>query len=212
MYAHDSVSALGVIRRRRERRLSPPNPENNASGEEQLLPPSLKAPVPVTNLAEFGYGTSVATSKLVFAIMAHDGAGIASNPMPNGLHGWNSSGAITPIKRYAQMLSGYPLQNVDGTEWYFPQRLTDDSAAIDNGNANPAQAVFGIKDTMGHKLSRHLLMYAFGAYGGPVILQATIALDEPIKALEYMFQMSRPEKRKSANSGTALFKKYLNTT
>ena len=152
-----------------------------ASGEEQLLPPALKAPVPVTNLAEFGYGTSVATSKLVFAIKAHDGAGIASRPMPNGLYGWNSSGAITPIKRYAQMLSGYPLQNVDGTEWYFPQRLPDDSAAIDNGNANPAQAVFGINDTMGHKLSRHLLMYAFGAYGGPVILQATIALAKQSK-------------------------------
>jgi hypothetical protein len=147
-----------------------------ANGELQLLPAPLKPPVPVTNLAQFGYGTSVATSKLVFAIMAHDGAGIASQTMPNGLHGWNSAGAITPIKRYAQMLSGYPLQNVDGTEWYFPQRLTDDSAAIDNGKANPAQAVFGIKDTMGRRLSRHLLMYAFGAYGGPVILQATIAL------------------------------------
>ena len=29
--------------------------------------------------------------------------------------------------------------NVDGTEWYFPQRLTDDTGAVDNGNANPAQ-------------------------------------------------------------------------
>ena len=152
-----------------------------ATGEELLLPPSLKTSVPVTNLAQFGYGTSVATSKLVFAIMAHDGAGIASKPMPNGVYGWNSSGAITPIKRYAQMLSGYPLQNVDGTEWYFPQRLPDDSSAIDNGNANPAQAVFGINDTMGRKLSRHLLMYAFGAYGGPAILQATIALAKQSK-------------------------------
>lgn len=147
-----------------------------ANGLPQLLPPPLKPPVPVTNLAEFGYGTSVATSKLVFAIMAHDGAGIASKPLANGVYGWNSAGAITPIKRYAQMLSGYPLQGVDGTEWYFPQRLTDDSAAIANGIANPAQAVFGINDTMGRKLSRHLLMYAFGAYGGASILQATVAL------------------------------------
>jgi pimeloyl-ACP methyl ester carboxylesterase len=152
-----------------------------ASGEEALLPAALKTPVPVTNLAEFGYGTSVATSKLVFAVMAHDGAGIASKPMANGLYGWNSAGAITPIKRFAQMFSGYPLQDVDGTEWYFPQRLTDDSAAIDNGIANPAQAVFGIKDTMGRKLSRHLLMYAFGAYGGPAIVQATIALAKQSK-------------------------------
>jgi pimeloyl-ACP methyl ester carboxylesterase len=151
------------------------------TGEEEILPPSLKPPVAVSNLAEFGSGTSVATSKLVFAIMAHDGAGLTSKPMPNGVYGWNSAGAITPIKRYAQMLSGYPLKGVDGTEWYFPQRLTDDSAAIDNGNANPAQAVFGIDDTMGHKLSRHLLIYAFGAYGGAAILQATIALAKQSK-------------------------------
>ena len=25
------------------------------------------------------------------------------------------------------MFSGYPMMNVDGTEWYFPQRLTDDT-------------------------------------------------------------------------------------
>ena len=153
-----------------------------ANGELALLPASLKPPVsPVTNLAQFGYGTSVATSKLVFAVMAHDGAGINTKPGPDGLYGWNSTGAITPIKRFAQMFSGYPVQGVDGTEWYFPQRLTNDSSAIDNGIANPAQAVFGINDTMGRKLSRHLLMYAFGAYGGAAIVQATVALAEQSK-------------------------------
>jgi pimeloyl-ACP methyl ester carboxylesterase len=147
-----------------------------ATGETSLLPSSLKTPVPVTNLAEFGFGTSVATSKLVFAIMAHDGAGIASTPLANGLYGWNSAGSLTPIKRFAMMLSGYPLKGVDGTEWYFPQRLTDDSASVDNGNANPAQAVFGVKDTMGHHLPKSLLMYAFGAYGGTKITDSVAAL------------------------------------
>ena len=108
-------------------------------GASVLLPPPLKPPVPVTNLAQFGWGTSVATSQLVFAIKAHDGAGLDSTPMPDGLYGWDSAGSLTPIKRFARMLSGYPLLGVDGTEWYFPQRLTDDSSAIDNGNANPAQ-------------------------------------------------------------------------
>jgi hypothetical protein len=150
-------------------------------GASTLLPAALKPElggklVPVTNLAQFGYGTSVATSKLVFAIMAHDGAGLDTTPMADGLYGWNSAGSLTPIKRYAAMLSGYPLKGVDGTEWYFPQRLTDDSAAIDNGNANPAQAVFGVKDTMGHHLRRSLLMYAFGAFGGSAITGATTAL------------------------------------
>ncbi len=147
-----------------------------ASGESAILPASLKAPVPVTNIAEFGYSTSVATSKLVFAIMAHDGAGLDSTPMADGLYGWNSAGSLTPITRFARMFSGYPLQGVDGTEWYFPQRLTDDSAAIDNGNANSAQAVFGIKDTLGHRLPRGLRIYAFGAFGGTAITSATAAL------------------------------------
>ena len=147
-----------------------------ASGESALLPAALKTPFPVTNLAEFGWGTSVATSQLVFAIKAHDGAGLDSTAMANGLHGWNSAGSLTPIKRYAKMLSGYPLQGVDGTEWYFPQRLTEDSSAIDNGNANPAQAVFGIKDTMGHRLPRSLRMFAFGAFGGTTITASVAAL------------------------------------
>src|SRR5262249_20626004 len=121
-----------------------------ANGEAALLPASLKPPPsPVTNPAPFRYGTSLATPQLAFAVMAHDGAGINAKPGPNGLYGWNSAGAITPIKRFAAMFSGYPLQGVDGTEWYFPQRLTNDSSAIDNGIANPAQQVFGINDTMG---------------------------------------------------------------
>jgi pimeloyl-ACP methyl ester carboxylesterase len=147
-----------------------------ASGETKILPPPLQTPVPVTNLAQFGWGTSVATSKLVFAIMAHDGAGLDTTAMPDGLYGWNSAGSLTPIKRYAMMLSGYPLIGVDGTEWYFPQRLTLDSAAVDNGNANPAQSVFGVNATMGHQLPRSLRIYAFGAYGGAAITGAASAL------------------------------------
>ncbi len=145
-------------------------------GAAELLPPSLKPPVPVTNLAQFGWGTSVATSQVVFAIEAHDGAGLEATPMANGLYGWDSAGSLTPIKRFARMLSGYPLIGVDGSEWYFPQRLTDDSSAIDNGNPNPAQEVFGIKTTMGHHLPRTLRIYAFGAYGGTAITAAAAAL------------------------------------
>ena len=92
------------------------------------------------------------------------------------IHGWNGAGALTPIKRFATMFSGYPTLSVDGTEWYFPQRLTVDSGAIDNGNANPAQAVLGVDTTMGDKLSKNLLIYAFGARlgGAGVLADATI--------------------------------------
>ena len=70
------------------------------------------------------------------------------------------------------MFSGYPMKSVDGTKWYFPQRLTDDTAAVDNGNANPAQKVLDVDATMGHALPRRLRIYTFGArLGGAAVLQ-----------------------------------------
>ncbi|MFZ0040193.1 MAG: hypothetical protein WAK93_02725 [Solirubrobacteraceae bacterium] len=133
----------------------------------QILPP-----VATTNLGIFGYDTDPKTSKLVFASQAHVGE-LNTSVSPAG---WRRAGAITPIGRYASMLAGAGLQNVDGVEWYFPQRLTDDTAAIDQGNANPAQKVLGVKATMGHRLPRRLRIYAFGAYGGKAITAAASAL------------------------------------
>ncbi|HUO74327.1 MAG TPA: alpha/beta hydrolase [Solirubrobacteraceae bacterium] len=137
-----------------------------------LLPQSLKPPVQPTNLALFGYDTDPATSKLVFASWAHVGK-LDTSVTPAG---WDRAGAITPLQRWAAMLATPGLQNVDGSEWYFPQRLTDDTGAIGNGLANPAQAVLGVHSVFGRKLPRTLLMYAFGAYGGQAILDATTAL------------------------------------
>ena len=137
-----------------------------------LLPASLKAPVPVTNVALFGYDTDTKTSKLNFASQAHLGE-LDTSTSPAG---WSRDGAITPVQRYASMLSGAGVQGADGTEWYFPERLTIDTAAIDEGNANPAQSVFGINTTMGHELPRRLRIYAFGAYGGALILEAAQTL------------------------------------
>jgi hypothetical protein len=137
-----------------------------------FTPPVLKPPVPATNLATFGYDTDVATSTLSFAAQAHLGR-LDTSVSPAG---WSQAGAITPIGRYAAMLSGAGLQNVDGSEWYFPQRLTDDSAAVDQGNANPAQRVLDVHATMGHRLPRTLRMYAFGAYGGAAITAAAVGL------------------------------------
>jgi hypothetical protein len=51
--------------------------------------------------------------------------------------------------------------------------LTDDTAVVNNGNANPAQAVLDVHATMGHALPKTLLIYAFGArLGGPDVLTA----------------------------------------
>jgi hypothetical protein len=67
---------------------------------------------------------------------------------------------------------------VDGSEWYFPQRLTDDSAAVANGNANPAQTVPDVHATMGHDLPKSLLIYAFGARLGG----ASVPMDAQVLA------------------------------
>jgi hypothetical protein len=75
------------------------------------------------------------------------------------------------------MLGAPDVSGADGVEWYFPARLTlDISDALGNGLANPAQRVLGVHATMGRRLPRSLLMYAFGAAGGRSILTATIRL------------------------------------
>lgn len=142
-----------------------------------LLPSELKPSVPVTNVAEYGYALNVATSPpSLIAAQAHLGKGISGKTI-HGYHTWNGTGALTPISRYAVMFSGRGVLGADGTEWYFPQRLTDDSAAVGSGLANPAQGVLGLKSTMGRRLPRKLLIYAFGArLGGPAVLTAAKAL------------------------------------
>jgi pimeloyl-ACP methyl ester carboxylesterase len=129
-----------------------------------LLPASIVPPVRVSNVGQYGYALNAATSPPnLAAAQAHLGQGLD----PTGpVHGWDGTGALTPIDRFATMFSGAGIRDADGTEWYFPQRLTDDSAAVDNGNANPAQAVLGVEATMGHQLAKSLLIYAFGAQLG----------------------------------------------
>jgi hypothetical protein len=135
-----------------------------------LLPSDIVPPVPATNVGQYGYALNATTSpQSLLAAQAHLGVGITAS---GSVRGWDGTGALTPIKRFATMFSGYPMKNVDGTEWYFPQRLTDDTGAVDNGNANPAQSVLDVDATMGHALPKDLLIYAFGArLGGAGVLE-----------------------------------------
>jgi pimeloyl-ACP methyl ester carboxylesterase len=131
-----------------------------------LLPSVLKPSVPATNEGQYGYALNATTSPAnLLAAQAHLGKGITSGTI-NGYHGWDSAGALTPITRFAAMFSGIGIQSADGTEWYFPQRLTDDTAAVGNGIANPAQHVLGVNSTMGRKLPRSLQIYAFATVLG----------------------------------------------
>jgi hypothetical protein len=141
-----------------------------------FLPANLKAPAGVnpTNEAGFGYDTDAATSpSSLRAAQVHSGH-LAASGDPRG---WERDGAITPIQRWASMFSGWGLQNLDGTAWYHPLRLTIDSGAVGDGVANPAQSVLDVHSTDASKLPKRLRIYAFGAaLGGPNVLLAAQTL------------------------------------
>ncbi len=155
-----------------------PNSQSLGQSSGLLAAFHLTPSVPVTNLAQFGYALNVPTSPAgLIAAQAHLGRGIS----PVGpLHGWDGAGALTPINRYATMLSGLGVDGADGTEWYFPQRLTIDAGAVGNGLASPAQSVLGLHATMGRRLPRRLKIYAFGARlgGAGVLLDARALASE----------------------------------
>jgi pimeloyl-ACP methyl ester carboxylesterase len=141
-----------------------------------LLPSELKPSVPVTNEAQYGYALNYKTSPAsLLAAQGHLGTGVSSHTI-NGYHTWNGAGALTPITRFATMFAAPEELNATGTEWYFPQRLTDDTGAVDQGRANPAQKVLDVHATLGRKLPHSLRIYAFGAYGGSAITSTAAAL------------------------------------
>ncbi len=164
----NDTGAMGVIQ----------DPNGPSLGQEfPLLPSDLKPPVRVTNEAQYGYALNYKTSPpALIAAQGHLGTGISSHTI-NGAHTWNGAGALTPITRFATMFGAPEVLGAAGTEWYFPQRLTDDTQAVNNGIANPAQAVLDVHSTMGRKLPHRLRMLAFGAaLGGPLIGEAADAL------------------------------------
>ena len=138
------------------------------------LPADLKPPVPVTNAALYGYAQDTETSPPgLAAAQAHLGH-LATSGDPRG---WVDGNELTPLKRFADMFSGWGLKGLDGVAWYHPMRLTLDAGAVADGNANPAQQVLGVHATHGHDLPRKLRIYAFGAaLGGTRVLDAARTL------------------------------------
>jgi hypothetical protein len=135
-----------------------------------LLPANLKPPVQPTNEAQFGYAIDTETSPpSLIAAQVHAGH-LAANGTPRG---WGPGGEITPIQRYAEMLSGTGVSGGDGSAWYHPRRLTIDAGAVADGNPNPAQAILDVHATHGDDLKKHTPIYAFGAaLGGQRVLDA----------------------------------------
>jgi hypothetical protein len=160
----NTTGSLGVL-------LDPNAPSlGQASG---LLPANIVPAQPVTNAGQYGYALDVRTSPAsLAAAQAHLGTLGTGNPA-----GWNDSGALTPLRRMAEVFSGYGLKGLDGTAWYHPLRLTIDAGAVAAGNRNAAQQVLDVHATHGRDLPRSLKMYAFGAaLGGRRVLDATKAL------------------------------------
>jgi hypothetical protein len=154
------------------------DPNGPSLGQQfPFLPSDLKPSLPVTNEAQYGYALNAATSpQSLLAAQAHLGTGISPQTI-GGYHTWDGTGALTPITRFAQMFAGAGILNADGTEWYFPQRLTDDTGAVGNGLANPAQSVLDVHATMGRHLPRSLRIYAIcTVLGGQGVLTAAKAL------------------------------------
>jgi len=138
------------------------------------LPTYFKPPVPVTNEAQFGYGAHVRTTSSIalMAYQVHAGHLERGNCNPCG---WVRDGAITPIQRYARMISGWRLKDVVGTAWYHPMRLTIDSGAVADGNRNPAQKVLHVNAIHGDDV--HVPIYAFAAaLGDGRVIDAARAL------------------------------------
>src|SRR5581483_656520 len=151
------------------------DPDSPSLGQAfPLLPAELKPPIPVTNIGQYGYALDTETSPpSLRAAQAHLGH-LAASGDPRG---WDQAGEITPIRRFAEMFSGFGLQGLDGTAWYHPMRLTIDSGAVAAGNANPAQAILDVRASHGSDLPRNLQIYAFGAaLGGQRVLDAATIL------------------------------------
>src|SRR3954449_2237593 len=141
-----------------------------------LLPSNLQPPPGVnpSNEAGFGLSTDVKTSPAsLIAAQVHSGQLAASGDPRSG----DRAGNITPIQRWASMFSGWGLQNLDGTAWYHPLRLTIDSGAVGDGLANPAQSVLDVHSTDAAKLRKSLRIYAFAAaLGNTRVISAAQAL------------------------------------
>ena len=148
------------------------DPDTPSLGQTSgLLPADIVPPIPATNQGQYGYTLNVGTSPAsLSAAQGHLGTGLN----PDGT--WNGAGAISPIDRYATMFSGAGITDTDGAEWYFPQRLTNDTQVVANGNANPAQTVLDVHATMGAELPETLFIYAFGASLGGAGVTTTAQL------------------------------------
>ncbi|MCW3039074.1 MAG: alpha/beta hydrolase [Solirubrobacterales bacterium] len=134
-------------------------------GAWPLLPPFLRAPVPVTNAAAYGFALDTETGPASLALVqSHLGRlAPAGDPRP-----WQDGG-LAPVARVASVFAGVP--GMDGSSWYHPSRLSLDAQAVNGGLPTPAQRLLGVRTIHGSGV--RLPIYAFAtSLGGQRVLDA----------------------------------------
>jgi hypothetical protein len=132
-----------------------------------FLPASLRPPVDATNRGGYGYAFDTATSPDTLRLIQVHVGHFAETGDPRD---W-VNGELGRVGRVARAFSGMGIAGHDGTAWYHPLRLSIDGRAVDNGNRNPAQRVYGTRAFHGDDV--RLPIYAFAAsLGGDRVLDA----------------------------------------
>ncbi len=126
-----------------------------------LVPPSLSAPVPVTNEAFLGF----AALRTGITVGSLAGAG---DPRP-----WRDNG----LARIADVARTLAREPADVFEWYFPVRLTIDLLGAQSLARGPVTELLGLR--VWHRADVDVPLYAFetGAFGGRVLKGARRYLD-----------------------------------
>jgi hypothetical protein len=110
-----------------------------------LLPPELKPPVAVTNLAALGYDFDASTGPAALSLIQIHSGHLARSGSPRR---WVNAGP-TPAQNLAFAFSQVPLGPVD---WYYPERLTIDTQAASSLTQTAAAKVLGLRLTHLHQV------------------------------------------------------------
>ena len=116
-----------------------------------LLPPSLRAPFPVTNEAALGYAFDRTTSPAALALIQVRAGRVATTGDPRP---WQD-GEVTPIQNLARLFGRSP---VDAAEWYFPVRLSLDVTGAGWFGRNAVTRLLGLR--VSHRRTIRLPLYA----------------------------------------------------
>lgn len=127
-----------------------------------LLPPALRPPVPVTNEALLGYAFDRDTSPAELALLRVNSGTIAAS---GDVRGW-AEGGVTPIARLAEFAARTP---VNGTEWFFPKRLTLDVDGASHLRRNRITRLLGLRPWHAKRIDVPLYAFQTDLTGGRVL-------------------------------------------